>query len=287
VTLVSLGSRRARSRATDRVRQQQSRRPGVSPPRSRSLGKGDDKRHPRVVRRTKPRRTSFVLAAITLMTGFGAHAETLAGDAMRGAQLFRDCAACHTLAPNQNMTGPSLAGIWGRKAGSLKSFERYSPALLTSNVVWDETTFDEWLKSPSDFIPNNHMTFPGISDARQRADLIAFLKKVSSGPTQAQAGGAGGGMMGGMAPNFTDLKKVGLEQQVRSIRVCHDSYYVTTADGKIAEFWEHNLRFKTDSSGSGPLGGKPVMMPAGMMGDRASVFFAAPEEISPFIKRQC
>jgi cytochrome c len=62
---------------------------------------------------------------------------------------------------------------------------------------------------------------------------------------------------------------------------------VTTADGETTDFWEANLRFKTDSGPTGPLPGKPTLMPAGMMGDRASVFFATPEEISSFIKHQC
>jgi len=62
---------------------------------------------------------------------------------------------------------------------------------------------------------------------------------------------------------------------------------VTTADGQTLDFWEVNLRLKTDSRETGPLAGKPVLMGAGMGGDRASVFFAAPEEISAFIKHQC
>jgi cytochrome c len=62
---------------------------------------------------------------------------------------------------------------------------------------------------------------------------------------------------------------------------------VTTADGQTTDFWEVNLRLKTDSSDTGPLAGKPVILPAGMMGDRASVFFATPDEISTFIKQQC
>ncbi|MGH6975984.1 MAG: hypothetical protein ACREED_03055, partial [Stellaceae bacterium] len=80
---------------------------------------------------------------------------------------------------------------------------------------------------------------------------------------------------------------VGPAKQVRAIRFCHDSYFVTTADGKTASFWEVNLRLKIDASDTGPFRGKPVILPAGMMGDRASVFFASPEEISPFIKHQC
>lgn len=223
---------------------------------------------------------SLMVATLASVAVVGAYAETSSGDAKRGAQLFRACAACHSLAPDRNMTGPSLAGVWGRRAGGLDSFERYSPALKASNVVWDEKTLDPWLKSPSRFIPNNHMTFPGISDVRQRADLIAFLKAASAG----QRPSTGGGMMGG---GFEDLKKLGPDHQVRAIRYCRDTYHVTTADGQSSDFWEANLRFKTDSSDTGPLSGKPVIMPAGMMGDRASLFFATPEEMSAFIKHQC
>lgn len=227
---------------------------------------------------------AIVSMALTSMS----RAEKLSGDAKQGAQLFRACAACHSLAPDRNMTGPSLAGIWGRKAGSLKSFDRYSPALESSSVVWDEKSLDKWLASPSRFIPNNHMPFAGIPDPTQRADLIAFLKEASSGKAQMadQAGGMGG-MMGGMAPHFTDLKKVGPDRQVRSIRICRDSYFVTTADGKTAAFWEPNLRFETDSGDLGPPKGTPAIMPAGMMGDRATVIFTVPEEISASITHQC
>jgi cytochrome c len=213
------------------------------------------------------------LAAIVTAAG----AAPPAGDASRGAQLFRVCGACHSLAPGRNMTGPSLAGVWGRKAGSLKSFDRYSLALQKSGVVWDEESLDQWLAAPARFIPGNHMVFPGIPDAAQRADLIAFLKEASSGHVPA-------GMMAG---GFEDLKKLGPDHQVQAIRYCRDTYHVTMANGQTTDFWEANLRFKTDSSDTGPQAGKPVLMRAGMMGDRASVFFAAPDEISTFIKQRC
>jgi cytochrome c len=96
------------------------------------------------------------------------------------------------------MTGPSLAEIWSRRAGSLSSFPRYSPALKSSGIVWDDDTLDEWIKDPQRFIPGNTMTFPGMKDARQRADLLAFLKdatKPGRAPTTAQGGNQMGGMM--------------------------------------------------------------------------------------------
>ena len=72
-----------------------------------------------------------------------------------------------------------------------------------------------------------------------------------------------------------------------AIRYCGDTYSVTTGGGETQQFWERNLRFKTDSSADGPLKGKPALMPAGMMGDRASVIFAEPSEISAFIEARC
>src|SRR3546814_7194444 len=88
-------------------------------------------------------------------------------------------------------------------------------------------------------------------------------------------------------PDLPDLKALGPEQQVAAIRYCGDTYRVTTAAGETLPFWEFNLRFKTDSSDKGPAEGKPALMPAGMMGDRASVIFAAPAEIRGFIQSKC
>jgi len=62
---------------------------------------------------------------------------------------------------------------------------------------------------------------------------------------------------------------------------------VKTADGKTSKVWDFNLRFKTDSSKDGPLLGKPVIVGAGMQGDRASMVFASPKEISEFIRQLC
>jgi cytochrome c len=223
----------------------------------------------------------FLAIVLGATVAAGAHAATPSGDAARGMRLFRACAACHSVIPGHNMTGPSLAGIWGRKAGSLESFGRYSPALKEAGVVWNAATLDAWLKSPAQFIPGNGMKFAGIADEQQRAELIGFLKEATAGQGPAAAAAER------MTPRFADLKKLGPDHQAREIRYCRGSYHVVTSDGRNRDFWEANLRFKTDSSGTGPLPGTPVIMPAGMMGDRASVFFAAPEEIGTFIKHQC
>ena len=72
-----------------------------------------------------------------------------------------------------------------------------------------------------------------------------------------------------------------------AIRHCRDTYKVTTGNGKARDFWERNLRFKTDSSEDGPEKGAPAIVDAGMMGDRADVIFAGPEEISTYVERKC
>jgi cytochrome c len=84
-----------------------------------------------------------------------------------------------------------------------------------------------------------------------------------------------------------DLKQIARDYRVRSIRYCGDAYAVTTESGETYPYWEYNLRFKTDSTARGPAKGHPVLLPAGMHGDRAYVVFATPEEISGRIERRC
>jgi cytochrome c len=211
------------------------------------------------------------------------------GNATRGQRAFNACAQCHSLEPNRSMTGPSLAELWNRKAGSLASFPRYSPALTSSNVVWNDKTLDEWIKDPEHVVPGNQMTFAGMKDAQQRSDLLAFLRQATQpgqgpSPRAVQQNGQMGGMMGGGDPN---LKSLDANSRVQGISYCRDTYRITTADGKLHAYWERNLRFKTDASENGPQKGAPALVGAGMLGDRADAIFAAPEEISEFIKPGC
>jgi cytochrome c len=243
----------------------------------------------------------FVITALSTILLSPALAEP--GDVARGERDFRVCAPCHSLEPDHNMTGPSLAGLWGRKAGSLPSFERYSDALKSSGIIWEDRSLDGWLTDPEGMVPDNEMPFDGIKNAGDRADLLAFLK-VATKPgavlqrnAQAQMGGKGGmmggmgGMMGGMRGMMgggdSNLKSLDQARQVKAITYCHDSYRVTTVNGKTRHFWERNLRFMTDSSKDGPESGAPAIMPAGMLGDRAAVIFAAPEEITKMIETRC
>lgn len=204
------------------------------------------------------------------------------GNAERGAEAFRTCAACHSVVPGRQMTGPSLAHVWERKAATVPGFTRYSEALRKSGITWNAGTLDRWLTDPAKLVPGTAMSFPGLHDAKARADIIAYLEAVSEG--HAPAAAAGGGMMG---RRRIDLKQAPPAGQVTRLTHCKDTYTVSTADGRVEKLAEFNLRLKTDSSDLGPREGHPVAIGAGMMGDRASIVFAAPAEISPFIGAEC
>jgi cytochrome c len=207
-----------------------------------------------------------------------------AGDPASGSRVFGQCTACHSVAPGEHMTGPSLAKVWNGKAAGAEGFARYSEALKRANVVWNEATLDRWLVQPEKFVPGTNMTFPGLKEAKDRQDVIAYLRAASEGKApQEQLGGRGMGMR----REKLDLRKVPAEGRVTAITHCADTYTIGTADSKSQKIWEFNLRFKTDSSKLGPLPGKPVAVGAGMQGDRTSVVFASPKEISEFIKPFC
>jgi len=218
------------------------------------------------------------LLALVTLTG---PVNAAPSDPQRGEQLFRACLACHTLTPGWHRTGPSLGGVWGRKSGSVADFSRYSTALKQAGLVWNTETLDAWLANPEQLVPGTTMGFRGIDKPQDRADLIAYLKEVASGPTQQSADQVGGGH------GMPDLKQLPPTQVVQAIRHCRESYRVTTQAGNEIAFWEFNLRFKTDTSPAGPRRGQPVLVSSGMGGDRAQVVFSSPAEISQTIKEEC
>ena len=100
----------------------------------------------------------------------GAHAQ----DAAAGGMAFQQCAECHSPTTADN-AGPGLKGIVGRKAGAKDGFI-YSPAMKKSTVVWDDKTLDAYLKDPRTVVPGTSMAYGGDDDAKERADLVAYLK---------------------------------------------------------------------------------------------------------------
>lgn len=100
-----------------------------------------------------------------------------AGDAQRGETLYKGkCAACHSI--DYNGVGPAHKGVFNRKAGTQAGYT-YSTAVQASNIIWTEASLDKWLTNPEKFIPGQKMGFM-VPSAKDRADLIAYLKKATA-----------------------------------------------------------------------------------------------------------
>ena len=113
-----------------------------------------------------------ICSILTAATGAGADtAETHAGK-----KQFNKCAACHSLEAGTHLQGPSLSGLFGRKAGSAKGFV-FSPALEQADFIWTDETLSAFLKSPMEYIPGNSMPFGGLKKSDQLEDLIEYLKQ--------------------------------------------------------------------------------------------------------------
>ena len=116
-----------------------------------------------------------ILAVLSLaLAGLMAAPPARAQDA--GETVFkRNCAICHTTEPGKNKIGPSLAGVVGRKAGSIPDYS-YSQANKSSGVTWDEATLDTYLTAPTKFVPGTKMVFAGLKNPDDRTAVIAWLK---------------------------------------------------------------------------------------------------------------
>jgi len=96
------------------------------------------------------------------------------GDPAAGKSVIGRCSGCHSIEPNHNMIGPSLAGVVGRPVASVPGFA-YSPALVKGRgATWTMTTLDAYLASPAKAYPGNRMGF-SVPDPRTRADIVAYL----------------------------------------------------------------------------------------------------------------
>ena len=129
-------------------------------------------------------RRRLLVGALTLGTIVPGHG---APDAVRGEQVYARCQACHALAFDR--VGPRHCGLFGRLAGSVPNFS-YSPAMKSSHIVWNDQTLDRFLSSPLKTVPGTSMTYDGVPDARDRSDLIAYLRHVNAGPECAKPGPA-------------------------------------------------------------------------------------------------
>jgi cytochrome c len=103
-------------------------------------------------------------------------------DLSNGESQFAVCRACHTLNQGgQDMTGPNLWGVFGRKAGAEPAFS-YSDDMKNAGWTWDADRIDKWITNPRAVLPGTKMTFVGMPSAANRRDVIAFLKVQTSPP---------------------------------------------------------------------------------------------------------
>ena len=124
----------------------------------------------------------LIQAAIALMlTATPVMAMSDGGDAEKGAKVFKKCKNCHVADEKKKKIGPHLVGLFGRTAGTVEGY-KYKKAMIDKGkegLVWNAETLDEFLTKPKKFVPGTKMSFPGLSKASDRKNLIAYLMKVT------------------------------------------------------------------------------------------------------------
>jgi cytochrome c len=116
-------------------------------------------------------RPSILVTGMAL--AFSLATPAFAADVDHGKQVFQACAACHTDRPDA--IGPSLKGIFGRKAAALEDY-RYSNPMKRANLIWDDANLRAYVSDPQAKIPGNRMPFAGLHDQKDLDDVIAYLK---------------------------------------------------------------------------------------------------------------
>lgn len=146
--------------------------------------------------------TIFITSALVL----SASAALAAGDIAKGKKLAKKCTACHTLKEGgKNRLGPNLYGILNKPAAQVEGY-KYSKAMKSSGIVWDDHTFTDFITKPKKVVKGTKMSFPGFKKAGQRADLLAYFKTL--GGEEGDAGVSGS-------------IEAGIKVAARTCTVCH------------------------------------------------------------------
>jgi len=129
---------------------------------------------------------STISASLAALLAAGPGAADEIGDADRGAEIFGMCAGCHEVGKGaENGIGPHLNGIFGRRAGRVEGDYYYSDGLErmgADGLVWHLDTLDAYIENPKALVSDTRMSFGGIEDAQERADLLAYLRRYSDDP---------------------------------------------------------------------------------------------------------
>jgi cytochrome c len=123
-------------------------------------------------------KAGIALASATAILTLATTAAHAAGDVKAGGDAFAtECAECHSLKQGKNKKGPSMFAVLGRKSASIEDF-KYSEAMKSSGIAWTADQIDAYITLPKKAVPGGTMKFDGITDAKERADLIEFLSTV-------------------------------------------------------------------------------------------------------------
>jgi cytochrome c len=112
---------------------------------------------------------------MALTVALGAGSALADGDAAKGEKVFRKCKGCHTVEPGKHRTGPSLAGVVGRKAGTAEGFTRYK-GLEGADFTWNEENLNKWLENPKKFLGKRTSMSMKLRKEDDRKNVIAYLK---------------------------------------------------------------------------------------------------------------
>ena len=115
----------------------------------------------------------LLLASAGLLASGLAGAGTASPEIAAGRGIYERCGACHSL--ERDRVGPRHCSLFGRRAGSVPGFA-YSDAMRNSGIVWNRRTLDRFLADPVGTVPGTFMTYAGIRDPEERAQLLAFLE---------------------------------------------------------------------------------------------------------------
>jgi len=136
----------------------------------------------------RPEKMGYPIEGVEIEGEGGAEAEKpiafylASADPAKGQQVFNKCTACHNAEKGgANQLGPNLWGVLGEGVGKGHGFA-FSPALSGHGGTWTWDTLSDWLKNPKGFAPGTKMTFAGISNPQDRANVMAFLNTKSDAP---------------------------------------------------------------------------------------------------------
>jgi cytochrome c len=198
---------------------------------------------------------SFVVSAQPSVEPIGGR--LAAADVAAGKNVFLQCAACHVAKPGATVTiGPNLWNVVGRPVAAEPGFD-YSESLKQVGGNWDFERLNAYLLDPKRLAPGGRMPFPGIKSIDERAQLIAYLRTLSSNPVALPP--AMSASDGAIAVVDDDPEKwqglppgPGREDVFYRCKACH-SLMIVKQQGLSRVAWEESLEWMVEEQGMTPI----------------------------------